>query len=73
MTGVAIARRRIHRRRPRLGERQAAYARKIAQVDVAERERDLQRQRAQRQRARCSPIGSKPAHDLSHPAVGRNV
>ena len=52
----------------RLGDHHSGHAREIAQMDVPERKRELQRKREQRKRSSKSAIRSKPAHDGSpHP------
>jgi hypothetical protein len=55
----------------RLGDRRSGHAGEIAQMDMPECKRELQRKREQRKRSRKSAIRSKPAHDGSpHPTVG---
>jgi hypothetical protein len=45
-----------------LGDSRSWHPGEIAQVDVAERQSDLQRQREQRKRSSKSAIGPNPAH-----------
>jgi hypothetical protein len=54
------------------GRRNTGDTREITQMDVAERERDLQRQREQRQRSRKPAVRSMPTHDRSHPTINNN-
>ena len=49
-----------------LGDSRSWHPGEIAQVDVAERQSDLQRQRKQRERSSKSAIGPNPAHREGH-------